>query len=314
MVMNSEEIEYHLKNVENLDEFLINRGVESSNIHSAKNKTVDYKTELNYYYDFKEKQTDLSWIDTKYIQAPARSGNSGHSWYNLLSWGVYGLPQNKEANISNIRLYSLLTNLTKMNFSELKELYEDGKSGLSLYDFYKYVRTGEKPIYININDGTHRIILAKVLGINYVTSNKVYVYEYNQEKHKIYEDLKLILNKFQQFLKTSRVFKISNDGELIKINAKTFNYMGVLFEDVNPYTFNKNAYEYIEYIKSLNRYYSILTRIESDYNRQVNMYKYIPKTILNFMTLAHKDIYLEDIEKHQKQLLKKVKILKALDY
>lgn len=172
MVMNREEIEYHLKNVENLDDFLINRGVKISDLHAAMNEKVDYVPEFDYYYDYKEKQTELAWIDTDYIQAPARSGNNGHSWYNLLFWGVYGLPQNKEANLSNISLYDLLKNLTKMNFNELKELYEDGKSGLSLYSFNKYIKTGEKPVYIGINDGTHRIILAKVLGINYVTSKK----------------------------------------------------------------------------------------------------------------------------------------------
>ncbi|RLL52961.1 hypothetical protein D8062_14235, partial [Staphylococcus aureus] len=99
----------------------------------------------------------------------------------------------------------------------------------------------------------------------------------------------------------------------IKINAKTFTYMGVLFEDIHPYTFNKNAYEYIEHIDILNKYYSILKEIEDDYNKQINIYKYIPKKILSFMSLAHKDIYLEEIEDYKNNLLKKVKILKALD-
>src|SRR5699024_6367271 len=274
MVMNREEIEYHLKNVENLDDFLINKGVKINDLHEAMNEKVDYATEFDYYYDYKEKQTELAWIDTEYILAPARAGNNGHSWYNLLFWGIYGLPQNKEANLSSLRFYDLLRNLTKMNFNELKELYEDGKSGLSLYNFNKYVKSGEKPVYIGINDGTHRIILAKVLGINYVTSKKVYVYEYNPEKHRIYEDLILILEKLQSFLKTSKAFRLSDEGEYIKINAKTFTYMGVLFEDIHPYTFNKNAYEYIEHIDILNKYYSILKEIEDDYNKQINIYKY----------------------------------------
>lgn len=312
MVMNREEVEYHLKNVEKLDDFLINRGVKNSDLDAAMNEKVDYATEFDYYYDYKEKQTELAWIDTEYIYAPARAGNNGHSWYNLLFWGIYGLPQSKEANLSSLRFYDLLRNLTKMNFNELKELYEDGKSGLSLYNFNKYVKSGEKPVYIGINDGTHRIILAKVLGINYVTSQKVYVYEYNPEKHRIYEDLILILEKLQSFLKTSKAFRLL-DNEYIKINAKTFNYMGVLFEDINSYTFNKNAYEYIEHIEILNKYYSILKEIEEDYNKQINIYKYIPKKILNFMSLAHKDIYLEEIEDYKNNLLKKVKILKALD-
>lgn len=313
MVMNREEIEYHLKNVENLDDFLINRGVEISNLHASMNERVDYVPEFDYYYDFKKEQTDLAWIDTEYIHAPARSGNNGHSWYNLLFWGVYGLPKNKEANLSDLSLYDLLINLTKMNFNELKELYEDGKSILSLYRFNKYVKTGEKPIYKGINDGTHRIILAKVLGINYVTSKNVNVYEYNPEKHRIYEDLKLILEKLQLFLKSSNAFSLSDDGEFIKINAKTFTYMGVLFEDINPFTFRKHAHEYLEHITILNKYYSILKEIEDDYNKQINIYKYIPKKILSFMSLAHKDIYLEEIEDYKNNLLKKVKILKALD-
>ena len=312
MVMNREEVEYHLKNVEKLDDFLINRGVKNSDLDAAMNEKVDYATEFDYYYDYKEKQTELAWIDTEYIHAPARAGNNGHSWYNLLFWGIYGLPQNKEANLSSLRFYDLLRNLTKMNFNELKELYEDGKSGLSLYNFNKYVKSGEKPVYIGINDGTHRIILAKVLGINYVTSQKVYVYEYNPEKHRIYEDLILILEKLQSFLKTSKAFRLL-DNEYIKINAKTFNYMGVLFEDINSYKFNKNTYEYIEHIEILNKYYAILQEVEDNYNKQINIYKYIPKGILNFMSLAHKDIYLEEIEDYKKNLLKKVKILKALD-
>ncbi|MBC2921948.1 MULTISPECIES: hypothetical protein [Staphylococcus] len=311
--MNREEIEKHLKEVEPLDKFLTNRGVEISDLHAAMNDKVDYVPEFDYYYDSKEKQTQLAWIDTNYIHAPARSGNNGHSWYNLLFWGVYGLPQNKDANLSTVRFYDLLTNLTKMNFKELKALYEDGNSGLSLYDFNKYIKTGESPIYIGVNDGTHRIILAKVLGVNYVTSKKVYVYEYNAEKHRIYEDLKIIIEKLESFLQTSNTFNLSEDGEYIKINTPIYTYMGVIFEDINPFTFNKNASEYIEHIAILNKYYSILKEIEIDYNKQINIYKYIPKGILNFMGLAHKDIYLEEIEDNKKLLLKKVKILKALD-
>ncbi|WP_210139642.1 hypothetical protein, partial [Staphylococcus sp. GDY8P120P] len=70
MVMNREEIEYHLKNVENLDDFLINRGVKINDLHEAMNEKVDYAPEFDYYYDSKEKQTELAWIDTDYIKAP----------------------------------------------------------------------------------------------------------------------------------------------------------------------------------------------------------------------------------------------------
>ncbi|MGI2270002.1 hypothetical protein [Staphylococcus cohnii] len=312
MVMNREEIEKHLKKVEPLDQFLTNRGVNITDLNKSKNDYVDYMPEFAYYYDYKEEQTELAWIDTDNIHAPARFGNSGHSWYNLLSWGVYGLPNNKDANISSANFYDLLTNLKKMDFSELKDLYENGSSILSLYKFNKYEKTGEKPIYIGINDGTHRIVLAKVLGVNYVTSKMVNVYEYNAEKHKIHQDLNAIIEKLQTFLQNSNAFNLV-DGEFIKINGSRFTYMGVIFEDINPTTFNKNTYEYIEHIKILNRYYAILKEIEDAYNKQINIYKYIPKGILNFMSLAHKNIYLEAIEDYKKQLLKKVKILKALD-
>lgn len=111
--MNREEIEKHLKEVEPLDKFLTSRGVEISDLHAAMNDEVDYVPEFDYYYDPKEKQTQLAWIDTNYIDAPARSGNNGHSWYNFLFWGVYGLPQNKDANLATLRFYDLLINLIK---------------------------------------------------------------------------------------------------------------------------------------------------------------------------------------------------------
>ncbi len=313
MTMNRETIMKHLKTKETLDEFLIKKDVSTNQLNKAKNNKVNYHSELEYYYDYKEKQTGLAWIDVDNIHAPAREGNSGHSWYNLLYWGIYGLPKNKDANIATLRFYDLLINLTKMSLEDLKHLYEDGKSGLSIYKFEKYIKTGEKPIYLGINDGNHRIILAKVLGVNYVTSKCLYIYEYNIEKHSIYEELILIIKKLKSFLKTSKTFRLSDDGQCIKINAKTLTYMGVLFEDISSYEFNKNAYEYIEHIEILKRYYSILEEIENDYNKQINIYKYIPKGILNFMSLTHKDIYLEEIEYYKKSLLKKVKILKALD-
>lgn len=165
----------HLKTKETLDEFLIKKGVSTNQLNKAKNNKVNYHSELEYYYDYKEKQTGLAWIDVDNIHAPAREGNSGHSWYNLLFWGIYGLPKNKDANIATLRFYDLLINLTKMSLEGLKNLYEDGKSGLSIYKFEKYIKTGEKPMYLGINDGNHRIILAKVLGVNYVTSKCLYI-------------------------------------------------------------------------------------------------------------------------------------------
>lgn len=67
MHINREEIEKHLKEVESLDNFLTIRGVEISDLHSAMNDRVDYVPDFDYYYDFKEKQTQLAWIDTEYI-------------------------------------------------------------------------------------------------------------------------------------------------------------------------------------------------------------------------------------------------------
>ena len=62
MVMNREEVEYHLKNVEKLDDFLINRGVKNSDLDAAMNEKVDYATEFDYYYDYKEKQTNKNYF------------------------------------------------------------------------------------------------------------------------------------------------------------------------------------------------------------------------------------------------------------
>lgn len=313
--MNREEIEQHLKEVEPLDKFLTNRGVSIESLNSAINETVDYMPELEYYYDFKEKQTDLKKIDTKYIQAPARMGNSGHSWYNLLFWGVYGLPQNKDANLSTLRFYDLLINLTEMDLKSFKALYQDGKSGLSVYNFNKYIKKGEKPLYFGINDGTHRIILAKVLGIDYVTSNKVIVYEYNINKHKLYENLKLVTKNLYKLINNSSIFKLTNDddNQYISIDVQEFNYMGILLEEVSSYIFNKNEDRYKKYVEKLNNYYEMLKRIESNYTNQINFYKYLPKQLLDFMSLAHKDIYLEELENNEENLLKKIKIMKAID-
>lgn len=314
--MSREDIEYHLKENESLDDFLINSGVRKESLIKAQNSKVDYHFEFDYYYDYVEKQTDLAWVDTDFIYAPARSGNQGYSWYDLLKWGVYGVPKDQEINVAAIRFYDLLDNLTKMSFEELQKLYEDGQSGLSSYNFTKYEKKGEAPIYIGSGDGTHRIILAKVLGINYVTSNRIYRYEFNNYKYKVYQELKLIIKKINDFIDNSTVFKLIEDDDnnkYVSINVKEFTYMGVLLEEVSGYIFNKNIDRYVNYVEKLKHYYKHLQNIENAYNKEINAYKYVPKNLLNHLSLAHRDIYLEELDEKEQLFIKKVKIMKAID-
>ena len=85
-------------------------------------------------------------MNTNYIKAPARTNNQNHSWYGLLYRCIHGDAYKSKANISDHRLLKLLTNLTKMSLEDLKNLYQDGNSNFSLYDFNVFYRDGQPPI------------------------------------------------------------------------------------------------------------------------------------------------------------------------
>lgn len=314
--MNYIELKHYLKNVEAIDDFLINNGVKKLDIDNSKNNFINYYEEYLNYYDFKIVKKDLVKVDTSYIKAPARTNNQNHSWYELLYRCIHGDSYKSKANISDHRLLKLLTNLTKMSLEDLKNLYQDGKSNLSLYDFNVFYRDGQPPIYIGINDGTHRIIMAKILGIDYVYTDNVQVYEYNKFKHDVFKEMKKAIKVFKDFLNQSEVFKLSADSAHIKVdvNINSYTCIDQFFYDVSPLDFNKNVESYREYIYFLHFYLQVFKEVEDAYKNSFNVYKHLPLRLLEFMLDSSSNFHLQNIYKHKSKFLRHVFLLKAIEY
>lgn len=204
-------IHNNFSNYVSLDEYLLSIGVPPSKIANSKKdkvKKLGRNDAFDLCYDFiREEKEDIK-VPIKYIYDVARDGVTRHnmSWYDHMNFALFGgNSQFKNGLISNklryiLNLYNGYTN------DELKDTFQDGDDYLSVHTFSAYERPNQPTFYYQMGDGTHRLAIAKVMGIDYLYGRLNFVYRLNENKeyyftkiNKLLEELDTLIDKLPLF-------------------------------------------------------------------------------------------------------------------
>lgn len=325
--MNEIEMKNHLINNQDLDEFLIEKGVSRDNIEASKKDIIYGIDDFRLYCD-KTIVEEGKLVPTKYIVHPTRGGNIGYSWYELLEYAFKDFTKDtlQSTNIAPERLLSLLVrNFVNeyQNFEYWNRLFADKKSGMANFNFDMYdLGEGQVPLYFQTGGnggGTHRLILAKVTGVDYIFANEIYVYKINQQKKSLYDQIGNLENQLKEFINESLYFELGPDSKNLYLRKnkegklKIFLGEGLRKLDEVDYCSEEYINDYINYLEFLT---SNLNEIEKRLNEKKNFYKFLPRRILSIMCGNQNYIKLKDIQilNNKKEILKEIRLQLAYVY
>lgn len=179
-----DDIDKQLEKIKNLglENYLLLRGVPSSNIEKAKNETSDSDRKFYLTYDPCDVTLDMPKIDVDLIKGVHRVHDV--SWFDIVQSALEGDPKDHDLNISSLRFMKLLNLFTEGDFEYVKEKFEN-----ELFldcTFISFEDALEKKYFIS-DDGNHRTILAKLLGIERIRVRTVKIYNRNDQKYLLME-------------------------------------------------------------------------------------------------------------------------------
>lgn len=325
--MNEIELKNHLISNQCLDDFLIEKGVSRNNIEASKKDIIFGIGDFRVYCD-KIKVEDNMLIPAKHIVHPTRQGNIGYSWYELLEFAFKSRTKDAldNTNIAPERLLSLiLRNFVNeyQNFEYWNRLFAEKESEMANFNFDMY-DLGERqaPLYFQTGGnggGTHRLILAKVTGVDNIFANKVYVYKINHQKKSLYNQIENLQNQLKKFINESQYFELDADFKNLYLSTNkknkftTFLGKGLRKLDEIDYCSEDYINDYILYLEFL---ISNLKEIEDSLNEKENYYRFLPKVVLSIMSKNKGYINIEDIQtlNDKKEILRKIRIHIAYTY
>jgi len=168
-----------------MEEYLRQNGVDLKTIQESKSTVASRVGEKMYYYDRAGEQKDVL-VPISEIKGVNRL--SGFTWFDILNYGATGVPKSEKLQDFNINSYSfwgVLSWLEKNTLNDVKYMYRNTDS----IDFLCFKKGNSKEYYL-LDEGNHRIVTAKNIGIPEVISRNVKVYEYNERKHNVYKTYK----------------------------------------------------------------------------------------------------------------------------
>lgn len=169
-----------------LEKFLLEKGVSQQNIEHSKREmamnSVDIEDKYAFFYDkVTEKKQQL--IPVSKIKGVDRIGN--FSWFNLLKYGLTGVPHTinySEFNLNMISFLGKLEWLESYGINGLADMYNH----TSNINFVCFRKNGNEEYY-QCSDGNHRVITAKVFGLKTIRANNLYIFAYNQYRYNSYQ-------------------------------------------------------------------------------------------------------------------------------
>lgn len=177
-----------------VEKYLLEKGVDQEDISKSK-KEIATVPGKKYYYDEKAELQDVL-VPLAMVKGVSRMEQL--SWFDMLNYGSTCLPEgisSGEFNLSTDRFLNVLKWLDENDLNETRNRFIN--TGNIHFDCFK---NGDKEEYYQHTDGNHRVITAKVLGIDEIRARRVYVYEYNAEKHKSYKIYKEREKKAQEIV------------------------------------------------------------------------------------------------------------------
>lgn len=175
-----------------LKDFLLNNHGTPDSLSLSQSTISKTPCELYYYDEDRTEENVL--VNVSEIEGVSRV--NGYSWYEYLDYGVNGIPRDipmDDINLNTVKFLNLLEGIQKMSLDDLKAMYRK-TYGIK---FLCFQRDGQRK-YFQISDGNHRVILAKVLGIEKILAKSVTYYTIDYLKYDEYERVLLADKKLRE--------------------------------------------------------------------------------------------------------------------
>ncbi|PKE06439.1 hypothetical protein CW676_07820 [Macrococcoides caseolyticum] len=199
-----------LKRFGSIDGYLIEKGMTQEEIDSNKHEVVKYpKKEIEYCYEEVGQDTEIRKVPIEEIHDYARleSKCNGVSWYYHFNGRFFD--SDYTPTFEKIRFSRLFEQWKDMNISEIRRLYEEQPSSFNSFYFIKYIDEHGRTYYYQEADGSHRLVVGKVIGVKHVFQSRSTVYKADREKLRLFRKVQDIENKRDTFLSTSVLFEKS---------------------------------------------------------------------------------------------------------
>ncbi|MFF0676852.1 hypothetical protein ACFYSI_13095 [Staphylococcus xylosus] len=214
----------------NLTEYLLSMGVPPYKIEQSKIDLVKKESkyeELELCYDLiKEEELNYIKVPVSNIHDVAREGITKHnvSWYDHMNYALFGINgQYKNGLIT--RKFDCLFDIYKNNsYSKLIELFQEDDSYLSEHYFSAYEHPNMPTKYYQRSDGSHRLSIAKVIGVDYLYGKATDVYRLNEVKYKYYLEIKSLLKDLYDLLDKVPLLEYKRHCNYITFNSNTICY------------------------------------------------------------------------------------------
>lgn len=318
-----------IKTRNDLDNFLKRNGITQEAITYAKSITPIYANKnKDYYYDYKYETNEIKKVNIDDIYTPTRKVNDNYSWYDNLYFTLTDHSYKYGINLEKKRFYNLLSILSSMNITEFVCLIENADGGKNLdyiHRFSKYVDENNNEYYYQEQFHAHRLILAKVIGARYVTSDCIKTYRFNKFKYIVLSKLLKQQERLIETIKRSKIFEINIDDKdmYIQFNSeiipkKQRDLIKIVgdFDDLlkKPYAneFKKYVYKYERKIDEIYQYEIAILTIEKIIDTEYNHYQILPKFLLQKILKANSEINIEEICTKPTKLIKTIKCMQLL--
>lgn len=321
-----------IKTKHELDSFLKSNGISQQAIKHAKSITPKYANnkEKEYYYDFINTTNSIEKVTIKNIYSPARNVNEDYNWYDNLYFTLTDQAQKYNINLEKKRFENLLKKLSSIKAKKFIDLIENANDGNSLdyiHRFSKYIDENGKEIYYQNGFHAHKLVLAKVIGAKYLTSDCITTYKFNNYKYSIFSKLLQQQERLIETIHKSTLFEMCiDDGDLyIQFNSEIIpkkqryliNIVGD-FDDLlkKPYAneFKKHTSKYENKIKELYQYEIAILTLEKMVTIENNYYHLLPKFLLQKNLEANSQISIEELCTNPSKIIQSIKCMQALKH
>lgn len=266
-----------------ISEYLYSLGVPQENIDIAKETKVYSREKLKYaqwdclYADNNNEKTfevNPKKISLDNIYATARTTEEEHnmSWYELMNETFFNInnkidtPNYSKKRFSNI--FECFHLQKEDNFNSIKEKFqsEDKNGKFNNYDFFQY-----EDMYFQVTDGSHRLIIAKIVGVDYVYAKSITPLVVKQDcVEEIINTNKRIESDIKALVKNSKYMFFNNENfSTIYLYTDPTHKKEIILKDISIFT-NYDDLNLPATNDNFQRIYDYLTEID-DYLENIHI-------------------------------------------
>lgn len=283
--MNEQELKnYFDDNYKNIDQFLIDNGVPKKHLDLIRNEKIKAPDYPKCCYDEVEVLNNIL-IPVEKVVKTTREGVINREWYQIVKESFLTCTTYKNANITPKRILNCFSFLFDLGWEKWNESFKN--KNVANFKFYSY--EDQDGIHVEYHQvggnggGSHRLIAAKVGGVENMLAKTVYRHAFNPYKYNLYIKIKDYESKLKNKIHESDYFNLDDDKQNLICECLDvyYNYdLGEIFEEMFDTYYEKNIERVEKYVFKLQQSHEVITKIENILASRYNYYIWFPKLSL----------------------------------